>query len=819
MSARTHNQKTRPTIGLLLDSINDNTAKYQTMIWKGISDAAQILDVNLICFVGGTLSVSFSISESQHNAVYKLPGPDNIDGLIIVGTLGIQISSNEFADFQRRYHPLPTVSFGVRLENLPCIVAGNRKGLHDVITHLFKVHGCDRIGFIRGPIGVPDADERYHAYVVTLAEYNIPFDPLLVAPGNFLPQTGAEAVKLLLEERKLRPGKELKAIVAANDYMALGALEELERRGFIVPYDMAVVGFDDIEHCIAATSSLTTVSQPISEMAMKAVEMLLAKISGKEVSEQIIVPTKLVIRQSCGCSYSTIVSTEKEISPAAQTQIKKLTEQRDRIIARIKQAVDTHAGRSLSTSDWPAQLINAFIASLIDKGKPDTFLNTLDSMIHQTAKQVKDLFMWHEVVSILRQFTLPYLKGTILSKAIDLYTQACILIGEIIPHAPAQQRLGARQRANRLYCSSQALITQLDMAALMDVAAVELPQLGIPQCYFSMYENTVLRPGYSRLILAYNENGRHMGEEGKVFPSCQLVPYGLLPDNKCYHLMVDALYFRDEKYGFIVFGVGPMDGIIYATLRAQISGALKGVLLLKERRRAEQKLARSNQELEQFAHVASKSLQEPLRIVTDCLQLLEQRYRGKLDENADEFINFAVNGADRMRKLIDDMLAYSSVGARKNPFKPADCNKILNLVIVNLKVSIEENKAEITWDFLPTIPADETQLVQLFQNLIGNAIKFCRKDTRPEIHVSAHYTDGDWQFAVSDNGIGIDHRYFDRLFIIFQRLHSREEYPGTGIGLALCKKIVENHGGQIWIESETGKGTTFFFTLPERRGS
>jgi signal transduction histidine kinase/DNA-binding LacI/PurR family transcriptional regulator len=819
MSARTHNQKTRPTIGLLLDSINDNTAKYQTMIWKGISDAAQILDVNLICFVGGTLSVSFSISESQHNAVYKLPGPDNIDGLIIVGTLGIQISSNEFADFQRRYHPLPTVSFGVRLENLPCIVAGNRKGLHDVITHLFKVHGCDRIGFIRGPIGVPDADERYHAYVVTLAEYNIPFDPLLVAPGNFLPQTGAEAVKLLLEERKLRPGKELKAIVAANDYMALGALEELERRGFIVPYDMAVVGFDDIEHCIAATSSLTTVSQPISEMAMKAVEMLLAKISGKEVSEQIIVPTKLVIRQSCGCSYSTIVSTEKEISPAAQTQIKKLTEQRDRIIARIKQAVDAHAGRSLSTSDWPAQLINAFIASLIDKGKPDTFLNTLDSMIHQTAKQVKDLFMWHEVVSILRQFTLPYLKGTILSKAIDLYTQACILIGEIIPHAPAQQRLGARQRANRLYCSSQALITQLDMAALMDVAAVELPQLGIPQCYFSMYENTVLRPGYSRLILAYNENGRHMGEEGKVFPSCQLVPYGLLPDNKCYHLMVDALYFRDEKYGFIVFGVGPMDGIIYATLRAQISGALKGVLLLKERRRAEQKLARSNQELEQFAHVASKSLQEPLRIVTDCLQLLEQRYRGKLDENADEFINFAVNGADRMRKLIDDMLAYSSVGARKNPFKPADCNKILNLVIVNLKVSIEENKAEITWDFLPTIPADETQLVQLFQNLIGNAIKFCRKDTRPEIHVSAHYTDGDWQFAVSDNGIGIDHRYFDRLFIIFQRLHSREEYPGTGIGLALCKKIVENHGGQIWIESETGKGTTFFFTLPERRGS
>ena len=229
-------------------------------------------------------------------------------------------------------------------------------------------------------------------------------------------------------------------------------------------------------------------------------------------------------------------------------------------------------------------------------------------------------------------------------------------------------------------------------------------------------------------------------------------------------------------------------------------------------------LRRSNLELEQFAYVASHDLQEPLRMVTSYTQLLEKRYKGKLDADADEFIGYAVDGANRMRRLIDDLLSYSRVTRRGNPFRPIESELALDVALKNLQMSIEENDAVVTHDQLPEVMADEGQLVQLLQNLIGNAIKFHSKEP-PRVHVSAkHYQETEYLFSVQDNGIGIDHQYFDRLFKIFQRLHTKEEYPGTGIGLALCKRIVERHGGRIWLESQPGKGTTMYFTLNNKKG-
>ncbi|MGE5429633.1 MAG: MASE3 domain-containing protein [Syntrophomonadaceae bacterium] len=224
-------------------------------------------------------------------------------------------------------------------------------------------------------------------------------------------------------------------------------------------------------------------------------------------------------------------------------------------------------------------------------------------------------------------------------------------------------------------------------------------------------------------------------------------------------------------------------------------------------------LERSNKELEQFAYIASHDLQEPVRMVGNYTQLLGRKYKDKLDSRALEYIDFAVDGAHRMQQLIMGLLEYSRVTTRAMEHSPVDCNKVLESVLKNLEISIRENRARIISEVLPTIMANEVQLTQLFQNLISNSIKFKRSTEIPEIHINSVQKNGQWIFSVKDNGIGIDPQYSERIFQIFQRLHLRSEYPGTGIGLAVCKRIVERYGGKIWIESELNNGTTFYFTF------
>jgi light-regulated signal transduction histidine kinase (bacteriophytochrome) len=236
----------------------------------------------------------------------------------------------------------------------------------------------------------------------------------------------------------------------------------------------------------------------------------------------------------------------------------------------------------------------------------------------------------------------------------------------------------------------------------------------------------------------------------------------------------------------------------------------------KEAEQANIDLERKNRELEQFAYVASHDLQEPLRTTSSFAELLQQQYQGKLDEKADKYLSFITQSSDRMKVLIKDLLDYSRIG-RKKEKERVDCNLILQEVLDDLEVTIKETQAKINSELLPVFNGYATEIKQLFQNLIINAIKFRKKNSCPEIKISAIKNNGHWEFACSDNGIGIEKEHRERIFVIFQRLHTRTEYEGSGIGLAHCKKIVELHGGRIWIESEPDEGSTFYFAIPSNR--
>jgi PAS domain S-box-containing protein len=349
--------------------------------------------------------------------------------------------------------------------------------------------------------------------------------------------------------------------------------------------------------------------------------------------------------------------------------------------------------------------------------------------------------------------------------------------------------------------SREAGVLRLEGSAGISVPPTFLPpQLGLG-------EGLVGTVGQTRRPLLINDVQQHPGVRAREWMQVQgLVSFVGTP-----------LLVRGQLVGVLsVFGRGTLEEETLATLATVADAVAQGL----ERRRAElslqehvQELARSNEELQQFAYVASHDLQEPLRMVASYTQLLARRYQGKLDADADEFIAYAVDGVNRMQRLIQDLLTYSRVGTRGHEFKPLDSGRALDKALANLKTLVDESEATVIQGKLPPVMADETQLIQLFQNLVGNALKF-RGKTPPRVLVEAEREGNEWRFTVEDNGIGIEPQYYERIFVIFQRLHGKEEYPGTGIGLAICKKIVERHGGRIGLESQPGQGTTFWFTLP-----
>ena len=811
-------RKARQTIGMLTDNVY-GAGGYQQAVWSGVASAARERDINLITFTGGSLGTSqFNEYVYQRNVVFDMATPESLDGVIITtSTIGNHVSPSELHGFCDRYGSMPIVSIGIASEGIPTTLVAADSRIREAMAHLIDEHGYRRIAFIRGPVVNEEAEQRYRTYVEELAARGIAVEQDLVATGDFMPASGTAAVHLLVQERAASPD----AILAANDNMAIAAIEALQGLGIQVPGEVAVVGFDDVEECRAITPPLTTVRQPIYDLGTHAVDILLALLAGEDAPERVMLPTELIVRQSCGCQPSGLrVGKAPPATKAIEGRPPQATlgEAQQSIVEGMTRELTARGLAPESASSYSVRLVEAFAAAIDEGEETSAFTETLAGLVGQEDTRHLDMAAWNGLVCALRRHVPPRLRGAQeVSRVCEQCQTASMLISEIALRKEMWQSVRAIRQADTLREVSRIVVSTFHLTGVMDVLAAELPRLDIGGCYVSLYENPDLPTAWVRPTLVFNRQGRADLEQlDRRFPTTVLLPPGVLPTDSPHNLLADSLYFGEDRFGLVLFEVGPMDGIVYATISAQISAALKGAFLLEEHKRAEQELAHSNKELELFAYVASHDLQEPLRMVRSYMQQLERRYKDQLDEDAEEFINFAVDGASRMQELINDLLTYSRVGTRGKPFESTDLGNVLELALLNLRVAVEESEAKVTHDEMPTLSVDTTQMTQLFQNLIGNAIKFRQDGTPPKIHVGAEHRDSSWTLSVRDNGIGINPEDFERVFMIFQRLHTRDEYEGTGIGLAVCKKIVERHGGRIWVESQPGEGSTFSFTMPDR---
>ncbi len=608
LNSRAQPQNARPTIGLLTRRL---TYPWALSPVEGMVDACQERDVNLICFPG---SIIFDPAgyDAERNIVYDLASAAKLDGLIISTSAitGAVPDEKGLRDFYSRFHPLPIVGLERPLAGTPTILKTEYESMGEILTHLIEDHGYRRIAYIhRTESGLHQ--ERYRAYVDTLAKYDIPLDPKLVF-SSFSPRIELPN----FDEHELRPGVDFEVLATSDDNFALPALQALQAQGVRVPEQVAIVGFDDVAECSAVTPPLTTVRPPFYEMGYKAVEMLLALLAGEKVPDQVTLPCKLVIRQSCGCMSTEVAQAAQ---PAGMAKVDQetldavLATHRADIVAEMAQAVSPEE----PNPDRMEQLLDSFVAEV--KGQsPGLFLRELNDILRQAGTRGSGVRLWQNGLSMLRRWLLPYLDGEAFTLADALWQQARVMIGEVAERAQAYQALQTERQAQVLREVSQDLITTFEMERLMDALAESLPRLNFPSCYLALYETP--QPyqypqsdlGRSWLALAYDERGRiELQPDRQRFPTGQLLPEGMWPHRQ-FSFVVVPLYFRDDQIGFALCEMGPREGTPYEALRGQVSSALKGALLFQAHQEAETALEQAYAQVEQQVKERTAELQREI---------------------------------------------------------------------------------------------------------------------------------------------------------------------------------------------------------------
>ena len=587
--ARTVQRNSRLTIGYLAFLISDDLGR---IWWSGVADTTWKQGANLICFRGGPLHDPMDPS-TEPTAVYELVSCERVDGWVIGNIVAdTPASLARLKNLLDQQQGVAAVSLRELLDEIPYVSMSNYHGVQAAVAHLVETHGYRRIAFLRGPAAHPYAQERYRAYTDTLQKYGLPLDLNLVTP----PRDWSEfPMQILLDERQLKPPVDFDAVVAANDWMALDAMNKLIARGARIPRDVAVVGFNNNPAGRVAIPPLTTIAMPFYGQGQRAVEMLLALLAGDSLQEQAALPAHLVIRQSCGCQSPLVTQAAAGVI-AEEREFRELDlAQREHILASVAQAAGSE-----SVIEWAGQLLDGLITEL--RGEtPGIFIREMDQAMQPIMMSGGDLSVWQKALSALRRLTLPYTSGKLLGRVEDLWQQAQVMFSLAVQRVQTAETLQAQKQAQIVRGIGHALGSTFDIKQLMDTVARELPRLGIPSCYIALYEDPQAPAAWSRLIMAYNEKGQiELEPDGVRFKSSELLPEELWPRDKQFSLVVEPLYFQKNQLGFMVFEVGPQSGAIYEMLSTQISSALQGALLVQRVQKHSAELARQKYILDTF---------------------------------------------------------------------------------------------------------------------------------------------------------------------------------------------------------------------------
>jgi signal transduction histidine kinase/DNA-binding LacI/PurR family transcriptional regulator/AraC-like DNA-binding protein len=826
----------RPTIGLLTYGAGDPVGH---MVWAGVADVASERGVNLLCFPGKPLHSAHGF-EAQSNVVYDLVTPELIDGLVIwLAGLTQRVDLDEAQAFCARFRPLPIVTAGVLVEGIPGVTVDNYHGMKEVVSHLIEVHGRIRIAFIRGPQHHQEAEARYQGYADALRDHGVALDAELVVQGDFREDGGVAGAEELLN----RCGARFDALVAASDNMAIGAIKVLQAHGIRVPDAVAVAGLNDEVQGHVVTPPLTTSPLRFYEQGRQAMEMALAMLNRETVPNRVVLPTRLLVRQSCGCPDPIIVQAASEPPPALQAATTGLTfeaalaAQRPAILADMLQALDSRS-QAGEASVLVAQLLSAF-TSEITGAAPGSFLFILDKCLRQTVAAGEMVSGWHEVVSALRRHGLACLQEpTVLRRAEHIWQQARVMIGETSQRAQAFQTWQAEAQAEILADINQALSFVLDVDELTGVLAEALPRLNIHLCFMSLYENPAAPAASARLMLAQDRQGRlTLPPGGLRFPSRQLVPEGSLPREQCSSWVVEPLYFRTDQLGFILFEANPRQEEIYEILRGQISAALKRTLLAEHNVELYNEAVQARQVAEdgrrlaeeadclksRFLATVSHELRTPLTLIVGMIDMIlaeEAGSKSHVPASHDRDLKSIRTSAQHLARLIGDVLdlASSQAGELRLAAEPLDLEAFLQETILLGEPMVREKGLAWSVDLPPAMPqvlADRTRLKQVILNLISNATKFTEQG---EVALSVSAKDNDVTIAIRDTGIGITKDDQQTIFNEFQQSErtAQRGYGGMGLGLAISRRLIELHGGHMGVRSsgEDGAGSTFYFTLP-----